>query len=491
VLDLINGETGELLPDSHIASAQWLPTGSDDAILFTNVTSETGETNIWILPKFGAQNEYKVGTIDGAVDNLKIRKFDDKLRFIFSALSNLDGSLYNEKKAEKPHATGRVYESLFVRHWDTYIRREKSTLFAGSISFKNNNYKLDPELKNLMRAGPADLETPIPPFGGGGDFDFSPDGKLVTFVSKTPGLNPANNTQTLVFLISFESNHPPLPLNTPGEELKNTEGKQFVFPCGASSSPKFSPDSKYVAYLQMKQNGYESDQNKIYLARADTSKEQDIILITSSWDLSPQSITWDSDGKSIYTTADNIGRHKLFKVFVKSGKVETVFQEHTVHDVDVIADGKLLLRISSLTFSPRSFILDTKSSRVTNLHQLIENEEIQSQIKVEDFWFPGANDTKVHGFIVKPSYFGKESITKYKFALFIHGGPQGYVNCCNPCLNITTDSMNSAWNDGWSTRWNPAVFAEYGYIVVAVNPTGSTGYGQKFVDDIQGQWGNF
>ena len=88
---------------------------------------------------------------------------------------------------------------------------------------------------------------------------------------------------------------------------------------------------------------------------------------------------------------------------------------------------------------------------------------------LESFWFTGANKTKVQGFLLKPPNF--DANKKYPVKLLIHGGPQG------------------AWGDDWSFRWNPELFAANGYVVVMINPRGSTGYGQKFIDEINGDWG--
>ena len=100
------------------------------------------------------------------------------------------------------------------------------------------------------------------------------------------------------------------------------------------------------------------------------------------------------------------------------------------------------------------------------------NETATSQLsltKLESFWFPGANGTKVEGFLIKPPNF--DPAKKYPLKFLIHGGPQG------------------AWGDAWSYRWNPELFAANGYVVVMINPRGSTGYGQRFVDEVSGDWG--
>jgi dipeptidyl aminopeptidase/acylaminoacyl peptidase len=86
----------------------------------------------------------------------------------------------------------------------------------------------------------------------------------------------------------------------------------------------------------------------------------------------------------------------------------------------------------------------------------------------EDVTWTGAVGTKIHGFLIKPADFTPDK--KWPLIVLIHGGPQG------------------AWNDAWSYRWNPQVFASSGYVVFAPNPRGSTGYGQRLTDEISGDW---
>jgi dipeptidyl aminopeptidase/acylaminoacyl peptidase len=402
-LNLTSGDSSELFPHSNVELARWI---NDDTLLFTNVTSEDGTTNFWIVPQLDENDAYKATTVDGPVSDLQLLVLDDGIRFVFSSLANPNGTLYNPQKAHKPYASGQVYESLFVRHWDTYIKPEKSSIFSGTLCIKNNVYAASSPPKNLL---PADsgLETPVQPFGGIDDFHFGAQGEHVVFVSKTPDLNPANNTQSLVYIASHDSTHRPTALNTPDEHTFRAKG--------ASSAPKFSPDGSTVAYLQMSRNGYESDINKIYIFGKGHPK---ISAIAPDWDVSPTSLDWSPDGKYLYVTADNVGRHKLYRVNVETGEVEEVYGEGSVSDFKFLPEGKLLLTISTFVSSPRSYIFDPARKSLTPLQPQPDHEKGLSHSQIEDFWFSGADDISVHGFIIKPSFF-KEG-KKYKMAFFIH-----------------------------------------------------------------------
>jgi dipeptidyl aminopeptidase/acylaminoacyl peptidase len=108
-----------------------------------------------------------------------------------------------------------------------------------------------------------------------------------------------------------------------------------------------------------------------------------------------------------------------------------------------------------------------KASALTHINDAVLSRIAMSPL--EPFYFHGANDDRVQGFLVKPPNFDPSK--KYPVKFLIHGGPEG------------------AWGDDWSYRWNPELFAANGYVVIMINFHGSTGYGQKFIDAINGDWG--
>ncbi|KAH0610923.1 uncharacterized protein H6S33_011350 [Morchella sextelata] len=464
LLNLDTGATSVLFDDSAVQEVVWL---NDDSILYINETNPDvkGGSQLWLSNCHNTDTRKLFASLNAPVSNLKPVVRGEHLNFVVSALSTPStGEAYNEKTAPKKYTSGLSYESLFVRHWDSYVKPERSSIFTGPESHGD---AVNKQLMSLLGSG-TKLETPVAPFGGAEDFTISPDGDTVAFLSKSPDLNPANNTQTLVYTVPFSGGSKPCPINPP--EKKDTDGNLIAQ--GASSSPVYSPDGKYIAYLQMYQNGYESDQNKIFLHEISSSKTT---LLLKDWDNSPSKLVWAPDSAALYMVAENNGRGKLFKtgiVGATSGDVEELISENSVNGVHILPTGKLLISKNSLTSSTGYFTLDPSSKTVTSLLSPVKvDKELSSleKVVVEDFSFKGAEDVEVHGLVTKPSNFDAKK--KWKMAFFIHGGPQG------------------AWTDSWSTRWNPAVFAEHGYVVVAVNPTGSTGYGQKFVDGIQGQWG--
>jgi dipeptidyl aminopeptidase/acylaminoacyl peptidase len=150
---------------------------------------------------------------------------------------------------------------------------------------------------------------------------------------------------------------------------------------------------------------------------------------------------------------------------------------HTTTSISILPDF-VLLSITSHTNPLDYYLLPRHSdTEPRHLHQItsFSSKHIDGRLdglEGEEFWFEGDEGWRVMAWVNKPPGFKAGQEKKWPLAFLIHGGPQ------------------SAWEDSWSTRWNVAMFAAKGYIVVAVNPTGSTGYGQEFTDRIQGEWGS-
>ncbi|KAK6359957.1 putative dipeptidyl-peptidase 5, variant 2 [Orbilia brochopaga] len=472
-LQVTNGKVSKLWDDKNIAETTWLGSGDFVAYLKTNGT----KSELWVAKAIlgdSAGSVQQVYTFPGVVSNLKIRSLGDSFHFVVSAPAFKDGSIYSEDSAPKKHSTGRVYTSLFVRHWDEWISEYKTNLFSGIITrVGDEEFKIGPDPRNLLHG--TDLETPVAPFGGTGDFDISPDGKHVIFLSKDPQQDLAQNTASYVYAVPFDGSAKPKAINPHH---------------GASSSPRFSPDGSKVVYLQMRENGYEADKNEIFVTEFNADYNFVITQIAKQWDRSPASVIWSANNNYLYLIAEEFGREKVFILPIISTSPDqnshldpnVTLGEFSASEIYVIADTETLLVSASSLTSPTFYLLvpATKGTATPLMSPMMTLNNVEStpelgtwhglsRSQVSDFWYTGTDDYKVHAWMVKPSYFDKSK--KYPLLFFIHGGPQG------------------AWIDGWSYRWNPAVMAEQGYVVVALNPTGSTGYGKKFTDRIQNEWG--
>lgn len=432
---------------------------------------------------------YTAGTISGPVSNLKIHVLEDgKALVAFSGKSNPDGSLYNPKDVGKPHSTGRIYDSLFVRHWDSYVEPQRNTVWTAllqkipsNVTARDGRWSLLGVINMLQRF--PQLETPMPPFGGTDHFDITDN--LVVMVSKDPNLNPATHTSCIIYVMRVP-NPMSVEENIAEPLMIKPEGRADW---GAATSVVFSPDSNVLAYLLMNEDGYESDQNHVHLVRlreaSTTAYSQKLHIADGAkeWDRSPSSLMFSADGTKLFATAEDVGTVSLFEFdltpWLSSGSNQVHPRKLTfqgsISDVSYASflSPKLFISSSSFTDSSLYYTINPTGPNLdtTTISSLTNNGATfgLSPSQISDLWWPGAKSYRVHAWLIKPSFFKPGN--RYPLAYLIHGGPQG------------------AWNDQWSTRWNPALFAEQGYIVVCPNPSGSTGYGQELTDSIRENWG--
>jgi len=193
------------------------------------------------------------------------------------------------------------------------------------------------------------------------------------------------------------------------------------------------------------------------------------LYLTEDWDLSPSSIIWNHDDTLLYLLVQEHGRVKLFEVALRTSLTpRPLISEHSLSAV-FRAGTDLFITQSSLIEPQIVQIYDTGLRALHPLFRLSPATPLTAN-SVQEFWFEGFQGQDVHGFLHLPESF--DETKKYPLALLIHGGPQG------------------AWEDAWSLRWNSAVFANAGdgWVIALINPTGSTGYGQKFQDAVRGNW---
>ena len=289
-----------------------------------------------------------MGTIDASPNSLKLRKLDNgSYIFAVSAPTKPDGTLFNPDKEEKSHSSGRLYNTTFVRHWDTWITSNRNSIWYGNLSRSagpdGHEWALSPLVNALKH---TDLECPIPPFGGEDNFDLGIE--FLVFVAKDPNINPAFNTKVNVYLLelaSIASGKEPAPIKV---DVAGFDG--------ASSSPVFSPDGKQVVFLSMRKNGYESDKNHIFLITDIYKPKLNVELFSNTdfvakWDRSPSSLAWSQDGRTIYLVAEDKARTSLFSLPITVGSAshgpKLLFQGSGVGGKDIFSFFPVHLNMAS------------------------------------------------------------------------------------------------------------------------------------------------
>lgn len=327
---------------------------------------------------------YKAASLPAPLENLKAVTTSKGVNFVVTGLAYPNGTAYNPELAEKPLSSARVYDSLFVRHWDTYITPQKSAIFSGSLKSTRGVYSSSGAIKNLF-GGVKGLETPVQPFGSTSDFDLSSDGTTVAFLSKAPDQNPANTTASYIYVVPHSGSKKPVAINLPSKNWK---------PEGASANPVFSPDGKSLAYLQQDLNGYESDKNKLYVYDLKSKKYTEF---AENWDRAPGSITYSKDGKTFLLITEEQGREKVFTLSTsaKPGvepKAVTGAEHGSVSSAIPLSADVLLLSTTSIVSSIGFSKLTLSTNKTT---ELLSPNKVDAALKplskssVSDFWFDG------------------------------------------------------------------------------------------------------
>jgi dipeptidyl aminopeptidase/acylaminoacyl peptidase len=361
-----------------------------------------------------------------------------------------------------------VFTKLLYRHWNHYTSFKRSHLFA---------VPAEGGTASDLTTGDHD----VPPFslGGQDNYAISPDGQEVAFTSNHDEVE-AISTNNDIFIVP----------------ITGGEAKKISTSPGGDSTPVYSPDGKFIAWRMQARAGYESDRFRLVVY---DRKSGQIHNLTEDVDRWVEAIAWSPDSKTIYFTSEDKGEIPIYMIDVdKPNNVQEIARGAN-DELQVSSDGKTLVFTRMSVQAPNeiykadlakfrmlesmvtgkiekdstlSHRREFKGGQLTAIQLTHMNDAVLAKVimqPLESFWFTGALGAKVQGFLVKPPNFDAER--KYPVKFLIHGGPQGQ------------------WGDEWTYRWNAEFFAAGGYVVIMINPRGSTGYGQKFIDEINGDWG--
>jgi dipeptidyl aminopeptidase/acylaminoacyl peptidase len=404
---------------------------------------------IWSC-NYDGSDEKQLIDISSGVSGIVWSPDGSKILFASSVYPECGNDACNRQKEEakkNSKVNASLFKHLLFRHWNKWRNGKWSHLFL--LDTRTGKYD------DLF----LHKEKDVPPIALGSkhDYGFSPDGKEIA-ITMNPDTMVAISTNNEIYLIELKgvTDNSAAPL------------KKISVSKGNDNQPVYSPDGKYIAYVSMKQAGHESDQQNLVLYNRTSGEHK---IITGDFDRSVGQFIWSPDSKSIYFIADNEIYSSVYKVDITSGKVNMVLKEHDNAEVRISPDGKKLFFEQQRNNLPTEiFSMNTDGKNLQQLTAL--NKKRLANIEMtplQTFWSEGAGGRKIESILVKPPFF--DSTKKYPLLLLIHGGPQGH------------------WSDDFHYRWNTQLFASKGYVVIAPNPTGSTGYGQEFTNEISGDWG--
>jgi dipeptidyl aminopeptidase/acylaminoacyl peptidase len=448
MLDLRHaGAAPQRLTDNPASSSdpEWSPSG--DAIYF--LSGRSGSSQVWRLPLAGGEAA-RVSDLPLDVDNFRLSPQGDRLALsvaVFPDCADLACTKQKMDEKAKEKSSGRIYDKLFVRHWDTWADGRHNVLFSAPIDAAGHLAG-----QPVSLSGTLDGDVPSKPFGDHDEYRFSPDGKTVVFSVRIAGKTESRSTNFDVYSVPAAGGAAPVNLtaDNPAWDAK----------------PSYSPDGRTLAYLAMDRPGFEADRFHVVLMDVASGKKR---TLADHWDRSVADYRWRPDGKALIVGADDVGQHRLFSIDTASGKVAPLTGPGWVQEFDVARDTVVLSQ-ANLASAAQLFKMKLGSENLTQLTQ--QNKAALADVRFgdyEQFSFPGANGETVYGYVTKP--WNAKAGEKYPVAFIVHGGPQG------------------SFGNEWSYRWNPQIYAGAGYATVFIDFHGSTGYGQKFTDSISGDWG--
>jgi dipeptidyl aminopeptidase/acylaminoacyl peptidase len=418
---------------------RWMPDSKN--IVF--ISNRSGSSQIWMMASDGS-NPRQIINIATEASGVVAAPDGKHLVFLSDVFPECKDDACNKAKLDAATASpvkARVYTSLPVRQWNQYKGVRRTHILSIPIT--------GGPAKDLT---PGPLDAPPPFLDGQDDYAISPDGTEVAYVAKLDE-QQSISTNTDILTVPIEGG----------------EVKKLVAGPGAERSPLYSPDGKMLAFRSQARAGYESDRWRLGIVDRSTGV---ISILTEGQDRPVESIAWSPDSTRLFYTSEDRGRGAVQVIAASGGSARAVITGAShIDDVQLSKDSKTMLYTEQSGSKPvEIYRASSGGGAAVPLTKLNDATLAQYQITAfEEFSVESADKTKIQSFLVKPAGFvaGK----KYPMLLLVHGGPQG------------------AWGEAWSYRWNPQVFASAGYVVVMPNPRGSTGYGQKFTDDVNYDWG--
>jgi dipeptidyl aminopeptidase/acylaminoacyl peptidase len=435
------GEAMQLTQSGHDSSPAWSPDGKMLAFL----SSRDGNSQVYVLSMDGGE-AHAVTHLSTGADLVKWSPDGKTITFTSSVYPDCKDDPCNKKRDEekdKNKVKARAYEQLLYRHWTHWFEGKRSHLFVEAADGSG-------EARDLTMG--ANYDVPPDERGGPDDINFSPDSKEICFTAVIDKME-AISTNADLFLVS----------------LAGGEAKKITSNPGFDGNPVYSPDGQFIAYHAQLTPGYESDRWRVMLYDRQSGKSENL---TEGFDRSANELNWSADSKTIFFTAENETLQPVYAIAAHVGaEPKKIIADGFNTGLTISGDGKALsFERSSLTMPAELFIAASDGSGARQItHQ---NEAILAKLDMnapETFWFEGAEGTRVQAMMIRPPHF--DTAKKYPLLVLLHGGPQ------------------TMWSNAWGYRWNAQVFSGAGYVTLMINRRGSTGYGQKFTDEITNDWG--
>jgi dipeptidyl aminopeptidase/acylaminoacyl peptidase len=434
------GDAIQLTQSGKDSAPSWSPAGKTLAFL----SGRDGTSQVYVISMEGGEAK-KLTTLSTGADLFKWSPDGKSIAFTSGVYVDCKDDACNKKRdeeKEKSKVKVHVADHLLYRHWDHWSEGKRSHLFIQPVEATT--------LAHDLTEG-ADYDVPPDQRGGDTDLNFSPDSKEICYTAVTDKME-ATSTNGDLFLVPV----------TGGESKRITTNQGF------DGNPVYSPDGKYIAYHAQMTAGYEADRWQVLLYNRQAGQSENI---SASFDRSAGELSWSPDSKTIYFLAENETLQPIYAIEPRAGATPKKLLDGFNAAYSFSGDGKTLVtERTSLTMPGELFVAGGDGSGLKPLTHT--NDSILASVEMnapETFWFEGAEATRVQAMIIRPPQ--SVPTKKYPMLVLLHGGPQ------------------TMWSNAWGYRWNAQLFSGAGYVTLMINRRGSTGYGQKFTDQITADWG--
>jgi dipeptidyl aminopeptidase/acylaminoacyl peptidase len=418
------------------ASPAWSP--DSRTIAFVSARNDDGR-QVWLMPAAGGPATQLTRVAGGAEGPVWSRD-GSLLAFTSRVWVDEDATGARLRRLADSRSSALIYDDLMVRHWDTWADGRRSHVFV-----------VDPGTGEARDLTPGPYDSPPIGLGGFKDYDLSPDGRELAFVrnvERSTAVGTGNN----VWLVPTAG----------GEPRRLTTGG------GNDVAPQYSPDGRWLAWLSQERPGFEADRSVLMLYDRRSGQTR---ALTGGLDRSVNSYQWAPDARTIYFNAQDEVHVRVYRVALRDGVARPVTGGAFDGAFALVGNGSQLVVARQHAHRPTELVLvDDRGRERRRLTRVNDARVAELALQpVETFWHAGADGARVQSLMVKPPDF--DPSRTYPVVFLVHGGPQ------------------SAWSDHFHYRWNYNMFAAPGYVVIAPNPRGSTGYGQQFTDEISRDWG--
>jgi len=417
-------------------NAVWRPDGEKIGFL----SSESGSVQLWEMDPDGSTRT-QISDIDGGVTGFKYAADQKKILFTKEVpIENKFADLYEGL----PKASGKLMDDLMYRHWDHWVESYSHVFYADYDGSKVWNEK------DILEGEP--YQAPLKPFGGIEQVDWSPDGKIIAYTcKKMTGKVATLSTNSDIYFYYLET----------GETINITEGMR-----GFDVAPLFSPNGKFVAWESMERDGYESDQNRLFIMNLETG---DKIYASKGFDQNVGGLCWSGKSDAIFFTSDWHGTFQIYKNDIEAGTIEKLTEGMFDYRSVAYAGEQLIASRNSMSMPTELYAVDIADGNAAQI--TFTNKDLLEKLtmgNVEERWMKTHDGEDMLTMIIYPPNFDPNK--KYPAILYCKGGPQGPLS------------------QNFHYRWNYQIMAANDYIIVAPNRRGVSGFGQAWQEQISGDY---